>query len=144
MNPQVFVVGNMVPVIPDEQVTCAICGAQFQTNCRGAIYTSEACEFVCDACGQREVPGLMPLVLALRQDVEYTVTTDGARFDLDAAAWTCPACSREWETSPSDNWHIVDVARGRPVCEECQRGERFQALVLLRERLIAADVAEAL
>ena len=92
----------------------------------------------CDACGDREAPGLMPLVRALREEAEYTITVRGASFEHDAAAWTCPWCGREWETSPSDSWHVVDVTRGRPVCEQCERGERFQALSVLCKRLVVA------
>ena len=69
---QRFLAGAEIAIgnsIPDEHVECVRCGAQMRTNANGDLFTAGNVGWVCDACGAREVPYLMPLLRRLRLPV---------------------------------------------------------------------------
>lgn len=51
----------------DVVVDCKRCGASMRPNPKGNLYTTYDVWFVCDDCGMRLVPDLMPRLRALRE-----------------------------------------------------------------------------
>jgi hypothetical protein len=106
---------------PPVVVECGHCGQPLMTNPKGDIFTGPTNPtWLCDACGEQLAPELMPLLKRLRAlEGPFTLAHGAKDLEVDADAWTCPACKADTMEEQDHNWHVVDAAGGNRLCNRC-------------------------